>query len=249
MRIGIIGVGHLAASILAGLRLAGVDAKDITLSPRGKGAALAAQHGYDLAENNAALVSGTDAVILTVRPVAAARAVEGLPWRGDQLLLSACAGVPIAALSAAKPARVVRIMPLTASELSASPTLVYPADPAALAFLEKLGSPIPLVSEAEFEAATVSAAIYGWAQSLIRDGAEWSAQQGLAPETARQLVSLTFVAAGRMIAEKDAPIDALLAELVTPGGITEAGLKHLDQMRVPEAWRGACDVVLKKLCG
>lgn len=249
MNLGIIGVGHLAASLLAGFRRSGMEAAAITVSPRGMGPELARRHGHRLARDNAELVAACDHVVLAVRPDAAVAAIEGLPWRRGQLLMSACAGVPLAALAPAAPARVVRIMPLTASELGASPTLLCPPDAQALELLQRLGPAVELADEDQFEVATVSAAIYGWAQALIAAGADWSAANGLDPDTARQLVARTFVAAGRMVSEKDAPVQRLLEELVTPGGITEAGLRHLEGKAVPQAWSQACDIVLARLRG
>ena len=248
MTFGIIGVGHLSASLLLGFLRAGLAPETIVLSPRGQARALSERHGFGLAADNAALVDACDIVLLAVRPSDAERAIEGLPWRSGQILLSACAGVPIASLAqAVHPAEVVRIMPITAASLGCSPTPVYPLRSAIVPYLEALGSPVPLESEEQFEAATVSAAIYGWAQALIRAGAEWSGAHGLAQETARQLVARTFVASGRMLAESDAPMSDILESLCTPGGITEAGLRHLEKARAVDAWHHACDLVLRKL--
>ncbi|MEM8538894.1 MAG: pyrroline-5-carboxylate reductase dimerization domain-containing protein [Pseudomonadota bacterium] len=250
MKLGFLGVGHLAEALLKGLLRAGFDPSDIVLAPRGKGPALAAEHGFGLATDNAALVQACGIVLLATRPVDAAAAVRDLPWRMDQILISACAGVPIGALSAAaSEPRIVRIMPLTAAELGASPTAVFPMVPELAAFLGAIGTTIPLSSEGQFEAATVSAAVYGWALALIRAGADWGSRNSLDPQTARALMAQTFVAAGRMQGELDAPMDEILASLLTPGGITEAGLDHLMHHHVPEAWDGACDLVLNKLRG
>lgn len=250
MALGVIGVGHLSGSVLRGLLRAGHPVDEVILSPRGQGRAMAARHGFSLATDNADLVRRSGIVLLAVRPGDAVAALQELPWRAEHVIASACAGVPIARLKdVAAPAEVVRIMPITASELGASPTLVFPMRPVLQPILSAIGDVIALEDEDQFEAATVSAAIYGWAQALIRDSTEWAGAAGLDPYTARQLMSRTFVAAGRMVAEQDASIDTLLSSLVTPGGITEAGLTHLDDAGVPAAWRGACDVVLRKLNG
>ena len=246
MKLGVIGVGHLAVSMLDGLIGAGHAPDSILLAPRGRGLDLAQRHGFALAQGNAQIVAECDTVLLAVRPADAPAAVRGLPWRKGQTLLSACAGVPIAALNAA-PADVMRIMPITAARLGASPTLAYPLLPAARPLLDAIGSIIALRNEDEFEAATVSAAMYGWAQALIRTGADWTAAQGLDAADARQLVARTFTAAGRMIAEEDAPIDEILAALSTPGGITRQGLDRLENKGVHEAWEGACDAILARL--
>ncbi|WP_324755009.1 pyrroline-5-carboxylate reductase family protein [Roseovarius sp. Pro17] len=248
MKLGIIGVGHLAVSILHGLMRAGHAPEEILLSPRGHGPQMARDHGFAQADSNAQIVHECDIILVAVRPDDAPGAVIGLPWRAGQIMLSACAGVPLAAydVGAATP---MRIMPITAAKLGASPTLAYPDLPEARPLLEAIGTVIPLRSEAEFEAATVSAAMYGWAQALIRTGADWTATQGMDAGEARQLVARTFTAAGRMIAEEGAPMDDILASLCTPGGITRAGLDHLEATGVPSAWEGACDLVLRRLQG
>ncbi len=248
MKLGIIGVGHLAVSILQGLLRAGYAPGDIILSPRGKGPQMARDHGFALAEGNAQIVQECAAILVAVRPDEAPQVVRGLPWRAGQIMLSACAGVPLAEFDVGN-ARKMRIMPITAAKLGASPTLVYPDLPAARPLLEAIGVPVSLRSEAEFEAATVSAAMYGWAQALIRTGADWTAAQGMDANDARQLVARTFTAAGRMIAEEDATMDNILASLCTPGGITRAGLDHLEAQGAPAAWQGACDTVLARLKG
>lgn len=246
MRLGILGVGHLATSMLAGFVRAGMDPATVLLAPRGQAQVLAERHGFALAVDNADLVARADVVLLAVRPASVPAAVNGLPWRADQIVVSACAGVPLARI-AVGPARVMRIMPMTAAEIGASPTACFPDLPELRALLAGLGPLIPLRSEAEFDVATVSAAAYGWAQDLIRRTADWSAGQGLDPATARQLAAGTFVAAGALMAARPEPMAQLLQDLVTPGGITERGLQVLGQHGTGAAWEAACTAVLHKL--
>ena len=248
--LGILGVGHLATTMLTGLMRSGLRPAEILLAPRGHGPRLAKAQGYGLALDNADLVARADMVLLAVRPADAEAAVVGLPWRAGQVLMSACAGVSVAVLSAAAPgAQIVRIMPMTAAEIGRSPTVMFPDEPGAHALIQRLGPVIALPAEADFETATVSAAVYGWAQDLISRTAAWSAEQGLDPAASRLLVARTFEAAGAMIAESPLPTDRLLAELVTPGGITERGLQVLQQAGQPQAWLAACHAVQDKLRG
>lgn len=247
-RIGFLGVGHLAEEMIAGLMREGRGELEPILSPRGYGPRLAEYYGLELASDNAALVGTAEIVVLATRPRDAVAAITGLPWREGQILVSACAGVPISALAAVvAPAEVMRIMPLTASSIGASPTTVFPDLAPVRPLLRRLGTVIALDDEGQFEAATVSAAIYGWAQSLIGLGHDWSLAHGLGPDTARQLAAATFVAAGRMIAERPEPIAALVGSLTTPGGITERGQMLLDAQAVPASWTAACDAVFAML--
>ena len=248
MIVGILGVGHLAASIITGLLRASVAPASLLLSPRGQASALSARWGIPLAADNDDLVTRADIVLLSVRPVDAPAAVQGLPWRSGQTLISFCAGVALGRLDA-RPACVMRAMPLTAAAINASPTVCFPAFEPGVAMLEKLGPAIPLASEDEFELATVNAAVYGWAQALIRQSADWATARGGDAGAMRQLTALTFVAAGRLIAETDRPMEALIGELVTPGGITELGLHVLAREGQPQAWHAACGAVLQHLSG
>ena len=247
-RIGFLGVGHLARCLIEGFLKSGLSADRLILSPRGQATTIAAEQGLELAASNEALVEACDIVILAVRPANAANAVAGLPWRADQTLVSACAGTPISTLAEhAATTRIVRIMPVTAAEICASPTACYPAPPDIMELIARLGPVIALSGEADFETATVSAAVYGWVQKLIQVSADWSAAQGLSPDAARQLSAGIFTAAGCMVAASDDPMEELLAHLATPGGITELGLNHLEAEMVDQAWNGACDVVKDRL--
>ena len=249
MVIGVLGVGHLGKILVEALLAAGQH--DLVLAPRGKAAELADRHGLRLATDNAGLVAVADVVVLAVRPKDAVAALAGLPWRAGQKIASACAGVKVAALAAAVPAGVSvhRIMPLTAAAQGASPTTLFPTDAGLERLLEAFGPVLPLRSEAEFETATICAAVYGWMQKLVQITADWSVAEGLPEASARQLAALTTVAAGRNIAGGSAPMERLLADLVTPGGITERGLHLLEARGALVAWEEACSAVRDKLAG
>ncbi len=249
MVIGILGVGHLGGILAEALWTAGQ--RDLMLSPRGKAADLAESHGIRLAADNAALVAACDLVILAVRPGTAVAAITGLPWRAGQRIVSACAGVKLADLAAVVPdfVRLHRIMPLTAAAQAASPTPLFPADVELEHLLAAFGPVLTLGSESEFETATVCAAVYGWIQMLARITADWSVTQGLPEASARQLAAMTAVAAGQNLAGSTAPMDRLLSDLATPGGITELGLNLLRARGAVAAWEEACGAVRDKLSG
>ncbi|MEO0910583.1 MAG: pyrroline-5-carboxylate reductase dimerization domain-containing protein, partial [Pseudomonadota bacterium] len=144
-------------------------------------------------------------------------------------------------------AKVVRIMPTIASEFGESATLVFPETPQLETFFSALGKSYVLDDEDQFEVGTVSAAIFGWAQALIMNSNDWAAKNGMNADQARQLLAQTFISAGTIIAEKDQPVAEILKSLATPGGITEAGLQHLENTQAIKAWEEASEIVLKKL--
>lgn len=244
--IGILGVGHISKSMVAGFLAAGLEPESLLLSPRGLAGELSARHGIPLAADNGDLVRRADVVFLAVRSSDASAAAAGLPWRPGQMVISICAGVPLSAL-AVHPAQAVRAMPLIAASFNASPTAYFPPLEEARAVLAHLGPAIAVAREEEFEVATVSAAVFGWILDLIGQTVDWMEEKGADPEAMRVLVSHTTAAMGRLTAERPESIQALLSQLCTPGGITENGLRVLHRAGQPALWREACETVLAQL--
>jgi pyrroline-5-carboxylate reductase len=249
-RIGLLGVGHLSAYLVPGL-LRGIAAERLRLSPRNAetSAALAGRYGLTVAPDNAALIEDCDVVLLATRSPQAVEAVAGLPWRAGQTLVSVCAGVQLADLPpAAAPAAVDRAMPITSASIGESPTSLYPDLPAARAVLAPLGPILAMPDEAAFEAASVSGAVYAWTHALVGDMAAWAAEAGVPADLARDLMAQTFRAAAGMVrAHPERPVEAMIRELATPGGLTQAGLDILREERAFEAWRAACEAAFAKV--
>tara|TARA_R110002110_G_scaffold91964_33_gene239367 strand:- start:1233 stop:2000 length:768 start_codon:yes stop_codon:yes gene_type:complete len=249
-RIGIIGVGHLAQDLVAGWMRNPEERPEIVLSPRNasKAAGLARDYGLTIAASNAEVVANTDIVILASRPAQAAGAVDGLPWRADQQLVSVCAGVTIDDLKAARPAVCHRAMPLTASRIGESPTLLYPDSPVLRHALKSLGPVIALPDEPSFDLATVNAAVYGWVFALIAEVTDYTISEGLDPAVARHITTHSFRAAtGMILKHPGQPISDMIDDLATPGGITEQGLSHLVSEDALKAWGRASEQVVQRL--
>jgi len=248
--VGIIGVGHLAGYLVAGLAAAG-GGPEIVLSPRnaGRAAALADRHGARIAGDNSEVAAAASTVIVATRPADVLGALSGIEWRVDHTVVSVAAGVPLAAVGrAVAPATAVRAMPVACVSVGEGPTSLFPDAPAARALLERVGTVHAFADEAAFEAASVLGAFYGWAFALADHTSRWLADAGVAEAPARELVARTLRGAtGMMLADPDAEPGRVIESLATPGGITRLGLDLLAERRALEAWGEACEAVLRKL--
>ena len=138
MKIGILGVGHLAGYLMQGAQ--GVT---FVLSPGSgdKAARLAATHGCAVAASNQALVDQCEMVLVCLPAATGLAVLEGLRFRAGQSVCSAMAGAAHPALAAAvAPARAFcTMMPGFANAYAVGPSLLYPDDAAWQAFLARLG--------------------------------------------------------------------------------------------------------------
>jgi pyrroline-5-carboxylate reductase len=226
-RTGIIGTGHLAGFLVEGCRRTGAP-YTFVVSPRGaeKAAALQRLFGVDIAPSNQEVVDRSDLVIASVRPSDAKAVLEPLQFRADQTVLSLMASVSYADMQAltAPATPTVAMMNGHANALGFGPVIVYPANDVAIGFLSYFGS-LHLFDDWEsYAAASVIAGVSGTSLGLMIELVRWYEKAGLDSRTARMLVTETIIGNAEVLRRSSDDLDALLAGLQTPGGITEQGI-------------------------
>jgi len=247
--LGVIGTGHLADFVVAGLRASGWEGRIHAASrDREKARAFCRRHGAELEDGNQAVVDATEAVLVAVRPAQTEAALTGLRWRAGQRLVSAMAGVKVERLAALAPdAIVVRSMPISSAAVCASPTTIFPDDPAVADLFDRVGTAVPIASETEFEAANTNAAAYGWYFGLMDEMIRANEAAGLSPASARAVAVETLASATKVMLSSDASGADILKGLMTPGGITEQGALILRDRDAFAPWRDAFAAVAQRL--
>ena len=249
--VGILGVGHLTHHMVPGL-VAGATALRIRLSPRSADRARDLRSRYDLeiAGNNAELVENSNVVLVGVRQFNAVDVVSGLPWRAEQTVISCCAGLALGDIAPhLGGATAVRAMPTIAAEFGESPTCVFPDNDIATTVLSNCGPVIPLASERDFNAATVTVCYSSMLFGLLSRMTEWNERAGLDPATARRLVTeLTRSSAALALHRDHVDLDSFLEELATPGSFTLKGLKALRAANAFQPWVDMSNVLMDALC-
>jgi pyrroline-5-carboxylate reductase len=243
--IGILGVGHLGASLARGFLRAGVPGARIVLSPRGAAVAGLAAEGCRMARDNDDLAAACDVVLVCVRPDQAAEVLGALRFRAGQVVISTMAAVPLTALGAlVGPARVVRAMPMTAAALCASPTALHPADEDAEEVLALVGPVLPVADEAALDVSTAGSVLYTFARLAVGLTASWLTRAGFAPDAAQAHAIANLDAAAQMLRAHPA---AGVETLATPGGVAEAAIGAAEAHGLPAAWDAAFDSALERI--
>ena len=238
--VGIIGVGFLGQCLVEGLSKLN---RTVILSPRNltRTADLSNRLNCKVAQNNSDVVAQSDLVFLATLPKDIVTTAKNLPWRKNQSAVSVAAGIGLPAIKAAvQPAKVFRAMPISAVRLLRGPTAFYPNDKHIFQLFNDLGSAHPLNDEKNFEIASIFGALYGYTHALIDEASNWAELHGLNSRYSRVLVSRMLSSAAANVIENtsDRP-RKILDDLLTTGGITEAGLKVLDLNDGLQKWRQA----------
>ncbi|MFN3198077.1 MAG: pyrroline-5-carboxylate reductase [Bradymonadia bacterium] len=183
------------------------------------------------------VVEAADVLVLAVKPAQAVPLLSAHPLRESQLVISLVAGTSQEALLAgARPARVVRTMPNTPSQVGAGVTLVLagPEDaPEDVALVERLFSAVGhverLQKEALFHSGTALSgsgpAFMFMVMEALADGA---VSMGMPRDQARRLAAMTVYGAGALASRPNAHPAVLKDAVTSPGGTTAAGIVALE---------------------
>jgi len=237
-KIGFIGGGNMARSLVGGLIQAGHDARAIRVSDPSPTAleAMSKLGPVQVGDDNGAVATEVDVLVLAVKPQAMGGVLTPLAARLAQrrpLLLSIAAGLTTTALESwAGHLPLVRCMPNTPALVGAGMSVLYAnasVDASGRADAETVmrsaGAVRWVEQEAQLDAVTAvsgsgPAYFFHMMEAMIAAGVE----QGLDHETSRALVLQTALGAARMASENGSDPGELRQQVTSPGGTTAAAL-------------------------
>lgn len=250
--VGIIGTGSLAGFFVEGIMRAKAPYRFV-VSPRNvaRAADLAHRFGAAVPTDNQQVIDRADLVVVSVLPKDGEAVLQPLRFRPGQPVLSVMAAFPHARVAElVAPARAsVALMPGHSNVLGMGPSVLYPGDPAVCAFLAHLGPVHVLPDWAAFTAAAAAGGFSGASFAFIGTAIDWFIAQGLEPRMARELVTGTLIGNAEVIARSHEPLEAIVAGVATPGGLSEQVIRHLRGRGALEAWGEALDAVRRRIAG
>lgn len=257
--LGFIGAGNMASALIKGLLVAGVLPDRIVASDV-KGERLeqlGLVHGIRTTRDNHSLVREANVVVLSVKPQVIDKVLTeiGGEVRGEQLVISVAAGVPIDALEARLPARsrVVRAMPNTPATVQAGATAVAAGAHAleddlriARELFEAVGR-VVVLDEALLDAVTgLSGSGPAYIMLIIEALADGGVKVGLHRDTALLLAAQTVFGSARLLLETGEHPGRLKDMVTSPGGTAIAGLHTLESGALRKTLIDAVEAATKR---
>lgn len=242
LTVGFLGGGNMAAALVKGLLHSKVvpPAQVIVSDVKSERLALLHEtHGVETTQDNHELVKVADVVVLAVKPQVFDKVLGavGSEFRGDQLLVSVAAGVPIAAMESRLPAnaRVVRSMPNTPATVDAGATAIAAGTHAteddleiARALFAAVGRVVTL-DETLLDAVTgLSGSGPAYVMLMIEALADGGVKVGLHRDTALLLAAQTVYGSAKLLLETGEHPGRLKDMVTSPGGTAIAGLHTLE---------------------
>ena len=253
MQLGFIGTGNITTALVEGLCAAGISDLHILLSPRNavKASRLAAMFRQaEIAENNQAVIRGSDTVILALRPQVALPVLRELQFQPEQKIISLIAVTPLAVIKdiAAPAENVCRAAPLPSVAKRNGPILIYPEHAFANDILSRVGRLFPVVDEKELELLWTLTALISPYYALLETASNWAAAAGLEEQTAQDYTAAMFGALSQQAMDAGGKkFSDLVDEAATPGGLNEQALQAIRSKGAYDAFRTALDSIAARL--
>jgi pyrroline-5-carboxylate reductase len=256
-RLGFIGAGKLAGSVIRGLLLKNFCTPDAILASEPNvetRAQLENELGLRLTTQNSEIAAKAEIVFLGVKPQMVLAVLREL---GDaianKLVVSFAAGIRIAQMEEVTPARIMRVLTNTPSAIGRA-TSAFASGPRATdqdrEKIRAMFGAIGLVVEVEDEqidavtalAGSGPAFVYAMIEALARGGEK----MGLDKRASLQLAAQTALGASELMITSGKLPEELIKMVVTPGGTTAAGLRVMEERSVAAALAEAVEAATKR---
>jgi pyrroline-5-carboxylate reductase len=243
-KIGFIGGGNMASSLINGLIVSGHAAHSLWVSDINADvvATLSEKLGVNSTTNNDELVNAVDVVVLAVKPqnlADVAKHIAPLIQQKQSLVVSIAAGISQNSLSRwlGNDVAIVRCMPNTPALVLTGATALHANDQVtteqrdlAENILRAVGLALWVEQESELDAVTAVSGSGPAYFFLLMEAMEKAAVQlGLTEQTARLLVQQTALGAAKIALESSESPAQLRQRVTSPGGTTQRAIETFEQ--------------------
>jgi len=233
MKLGFIGTGKIASSVITGICNSEIYFKKIIISQRNKGIAQSLKNKFKkvvIVKDNQKIVNSCNWIFLSVTPTVGKKIIKDLKFRSNQTVISFISTITLAQLKKAikVKAKIVRAIPLPPISLKKGPVPICPPNIKVKNFFNKIGTTVEIKNE--------KSSINFWSISgmmapfyeLLRVMTDWLVKRGVRRDNAQKYITSLFLALSEDAAvnsKKD--LKYLVKESQTPKGLNEQGVKEL----------------------
>jgi pyrroline-5-carboxylate reductase len=256
-RLGFIGGGKLAGSVIRGLARAKfcTPAEIIASEPNDQvRAALREEVGISVTKENAEIAKSAEVIFVGVKPAMVLPVLREIAAKLERkCVISLAAGVRLKNMEEISDARFMRALTNTPSAICRAATAIARGSRTTnedVDLARKIFSAIGVVVEVEEKQIDAVTALAGsgpaFVYKVIEAMADGGAKMGLAPDVGLTLATQTVFGAAQLASESGKSPEELIKMVVTPGGTTAAGLAAMEKMKTSESLIAAIEAATKR---
>ncbi len=253
MKIGFIGTGKIASSVILGITSSKIKYKKIIISPRNKKIANGLKKRFnkiEIAKNNDEIVKNCQWIFLSVTPEVGNRIIKKLNFKPNQTVISFISTITFSELKKMinKKVDIVRAIPLPPISLKQGPVPIYPPNKKVKKFFNNLGSTIEIKNEKlsmNFWSVSGMMASY---YEMLNVMCKWLIKKGVKRHDAQKYITTLFLALSEdAVINSKKELKYLVKESQTPKGLNEQGLKVMNKKLVYKSVINTLNSIHKRL--
>ena len=253
MKLGFIGTGKIASSVITGICNSRIKYKQIIISLRNRKISQDLKKKFrkiSISKSNQEIVDKSDWVFLSVTPTVGNKIIKDLKFRKNQKVISFISTITLPQLKKMikKKVDVVRAIPLPPISLKEGPVPICPPNKKIKVFFDQLGSTIEIKNEKlsiNFWSTSGMMASY---YQILETMSIWLTKKGLKKLDAQKYITSLFLALSKdAVVNSKKDLKILVKDSQTPRGLNEQGLKELSKKGVYKSLTNTLNSIHKRL--
>ena len=238
MKLGFIGTGKIASSVINGICGSSIKYSKIIISSRNNKIARRLKKKFKkifIEKDNQKIVDNSNWVFLAVTPSVGSNIIKNLKFRSNQTIISFISTITIPELKKMIKVKsdIVRAIPLPPISLKKGPVPICPPNKKVKIFFDKIGSTVEIKNEKlsiNFWSTSGMMASY---YEILKVMSEWLVKRGVKRSDAQKYITTLFLALSEdAVVNSKKDLKYLVKESQTPKGLNEQGLKEMNKKGV-----------------
>tara|TARA_B100001063_G_C16707928_1_gene526349 strand:+ start:534 stop:1301 length:768 start_codon:yes stop_codon:yes gene_type:complete len=253
MKLGFIGTGKIASSVITGICGSSIKYSKIYISSRNRKIAkgLKKKHKNIIIEkDNQKIVDNCKWVFLSVTPSVGEKIIKNLKFKSSQIIVSFISTITIPELKKMikVKADIVRAIPLPPISLKKGPVPICPPNKKVKNFFDKIGSTVEIKNEKLSINFWSTSGIMASYYEILKIMSDWLVHKGIKRLDAQKYITTLFLALSEdAVVNSKKELKQLVKESQTPKGLNELGLKEMDKQGVYKSVTNTLNSIHKRL--
>ena len=233
MKLGFIGTGKIASSVITGISNSKITYKKILISPRNHLVAKNLKKKFSkiiIAKNNQEIINKCNWIFLSITPKVGEKIIKNLKFKSNQTVISFISTITLVELKKMikVKSKIVRAIPLPPISIKKGPVPICPPNKKVKDFFNNIGTTVEIKNE--------KSSINFWATSgmmapfyeLLRVMTNWLVKKGVKKDKAQKYVTSLFLALSEdAVVNSNKDLKYLVKDSQTPKGLNEQGVREL----------------------
>ena len=253
MKLGFIGTGKIASSVILGVCRSKIKFRQIIVSPRNKRIANNLKKKFkkvSIAKNNQDVINKSNWIFLSVTPKVGDKIIKDLKFKSNQTIISFISTINLSELKKMikVKSKIVRAIPLPPISIKKGPVPICPPNRQVKSFFDKIGSTIEIKNEKlsiNFWSTSGMMASY---YEMLRVMSNWLVKKGIKKQDAQKYITSLFLALSEdAVVNSNKDLKYLVKESQTPKGLNQQGLNTMSKKGVYKSVVNTLNSIHKRL--